>query len=376
MTHHSTKEAVMPARVYVPTPFRHLTGGQSKLEVEGSTVAGALDHLEARFPGFRERVLDQAGGILHHVNLYVNETPVEDLGGVEAPLREGDELSIIPAMAGGAAGFTRDQVKRYSRHIILGEVGGKGQRRLLESRVLLVGAGGLGSPAALYLAAAGVGTLGIADFDRVDLSNLQRQLLHGQSDVGRLKVDSAEEAVAEVNPDVRVIKHPERLSSDNVLGIFSQYEVVLDGTDNFSTRYLINDACVLLGKPLVHGSIFRFEGQCTVFAPGRGCYRCLFASPPPPGTVPSCAEAGVLGVLPGIVGSMQAVETIKWLLGIGEPLVNRLVLFDALAMEFREVRIRRNADCPVCGDNPTVRELIDYEQFCGLREPVALERSY
>lgn len=359
----------MSARVYVPTPFRHLTGGQAKIEVEAGTVRDILEQLEVRFPGFKERVLDSSGEILHHVNLYINRSPVEELGGGQAPIREGDELAIVPAMAGGAIPFTREQVMRYSRHILLSEVGGEGQRKLLNSRVLLIGAGGLGSPAALYLAAAGVGTLGIVDFDRVDLSNLQRQILHGQSDVGRLKVDSAAETLAEVNPEVEVVKHVERLSSENALGIFSGYDVVLDGTDNFATRYLINDACVLLGKPLVHGSIFRFEGQITLFAPGKGCYRCLFASPPPPGTVPSCAEAGVLGVLPGIVGSMQAVEAIKWILGIGEPLVNRLLLFDALAMEFREVKIRRDPRCPICGDEPTLHELIDYEWFCGLREP-------
>jgi molybdopterin/thiamine biosynthesis adenylyltransferase/molybdopterin converting factor small subunit len=365
----------MPARVYIPTPLRQLTGGQAKVQVEGATVAAALEELESRYPGIKERVLDQSGEILQHVNLYVNDTSVEDLGGREAPLRPGDELSIVPAMAGGIGEFTRDQVKRYSRHIILSEVGGKGQRRLLESKVLVIGAGGLGSPVALYLAAAGVGTLGIADFDRVDLSNLQRQILHGESDLDRLKVDSAEDAILEVNREVQVRKHTDRLSSENALGILAGYDLIVDGTDNFPTRYLVNDACVLLEKPVVYGSILRFEGQCTVFAPGRGCYRCLFATPPPPGTVPSCAEAGVLGVLPGIVGSMQAVETIKWILGIGEPLVNRLMLFDALSMEFREVKIKRNPACPVCGDSPTIRELIDYEEFCGLPEPSAAGRS-
>ncbi len=362
----------MPARVYIPTPFRHLTEGKAKIEVEPATVGAVLDDLEARYPGLAQHILDSRGKILHHVNLYVNETAIEELGGKTAPLREGDELSIIPAMAGGSTPFTREQVMRYSRHILLSEVGGQGQRKLLESKVLLVGAGGLGSPAALYLAAAGLGTLGIVDFDTVDLSNLQRQILHGQSDVGRLKVDSAADTLAEINPDVRVVKHLERLSSENALEILSGYDVVLDGTDNFATRYLINDACVLLGKPLVHGSIFRFEGQITLFAPGKGCYRCLFASPPPPGAVPSCAEAGVLGVLPGIVGSMQAVEAIKWILGIGEPLVNRLLLFDALAMEFREVRIKRDPRCPICGAEPTIHELIDYEWFCGLHEPAVV----
>lgn len=357
----------MPARVYIPTPFRHLTGGNARVEVEASTVQAVLDNLDRLYPGIKELVLDSGGGILQHVNLYVNDTPVEELGGTLAAIREGDELFIVPAMAGGAIPLTREQVMRYSRHIILSEVGGKGQRRLLDSRVLLVGAGGLGSPAALYLAAAGVGTLGVVDFDRVDLSNLQRQILHGHDDVGRLKVDSTADTIARINPDVRVAGYPVRLSSENAREIIAGYDVIVDGTDNFATRYLLNDACVLLEKPLIHGSIFRFEGQCTVFAPGRGCYRCLFPSPPPQGAVPSCAEAGVMGVLPGIVGSLQAAEAIKWIVGIGDPLVGRLLLFDALSMEFRVVRVRRNPGCPVCGDEPSIRELIDYDQSCDVR---------
>lgn len=262
--------------------------------------------------------------------------------------------------------WTADQIKRYSRHIIMPEVGGVGQRKLLGARVLMIGAGGLGSPAALYLAAAGVGTMGIVDFDVVDLTNLQRQILHRVDDIDRLKVDSARRTIHSINPDVNVVGHPVRLSSENALEIMADYDIVVDGSDNFPTRYLVNDACVLAKKPCVHGSIFRFEGQATVFLPDRGCYRCLYPAPPPPGLVPSCADAGVLGVLPGIVGSIQAVETIKLILGAGEPLVNRLLLFDALAMSFREVRIRRDAQCPICGDEPTIRELIDYEDFCGL----------
>jgi molybdopterin/thiamine biosynthesis adenylyltransferase len=268
--------------------------------------------------------------------------------------------------------FTPEQVQRYSRHLILTEVGPIGQRKLLNAKVLLLGAGGLGSPAAIYLAAAGVGTLGIVDFDTVDLSNLQRQILHGMSDLGRPKVESATETIAEINPDVKVVAHRTHLNSENVMDIFSQYDVVVDGSDNFPTRYLVNDASVFLNKPVVHGSIFRFEGQATVFMPGRGCYRCLYPEPPPPEMAPSCSEAGVLGVLPGIIGSIQAVEAIKLLLGIGEPLVNRLLLFDALAMSFQEVKLRRDSNCPVCGDNPTIKELIDYEAFCGMP---AVERT-
>ena len=261
--------------------------------------------------------------------------------------------------------FTAEQLKRYQRHIIMPQVGGIGQRKLLESKVLLLGAGGLGSPTALYLAAAGVGELGVVDFDVVDLSNLQRQILHDTDDVGRPKVVSARETLNDINPDVRVNPINERLSSENIMDILADYDIVVDGSDNFSTRYLVNDAAYLSKTTLVHGSIFLFEGQATVFKPGEGCYRCLYPTPPPPGMVPSCAEAGVFGVLPGIIGSIMAVETIKIVLGIGDPLVNKLLLFDALSMEFRTVKLRQDKNCPLCGDDPTVTELIDYEVFCG-----------
>ena len=271
------------------------------------------------------------------------------------------------ATPGESTRLSPDETLRYARHLILPEVGPAGQRRLREARVLLVGAGGLGSPAALYLAAAGVGTLGIVDFDVVDVTNLQRQVLHGTSWVGRPKLDSARERLAEVNPHVRVEPHPVRLTSGNALEILREYDVVVDGTDNFPTRYLVNDACVLLGKPNVYGSILRWEGQASVFWGERGpCYRCLFRDPPPPGLVPSCAEGGVLGVLPGIVGSIQAAETLKLLLEVGEPLLGRLLLFDALRLRFRELKLRKDPECPVCGEHPSIRELIDYERFCGV----------
>ncbi|MDH3206047.1 MAG: molybdopterin-synthase adenylyltransferase MoeB [Gemmatimonadota bacterium] len=263
--------------------------------------------------------------------------------------------------------LSRAELYRYARHLALPQVGIEGQKRLKAGRVLCVGAGGLGSPLALYLAAAGVGTLGIVDFDVVDESNLQRQILHGTKDVGRSKLDSAEDRLRDINPHVRVVKHESQLSSANALGILADYDVVVDGTDNFPTRYLVNDACVLLGKPNVYGSVFRWEGQASVFATKGGpCYRCLFREPPPPGLVPNCAEGGVLGVLPGIIGSLQALETIKLLLGQGDSLVGRLLIFDALGMEWREVKLRRNPDCPVCGDSPTQTELIDYDVFCGV----------
>jgi adenylyltransferase/sulfurtransferase len=271
--------------------------------------------------------------------------------------------------------LTADELSRYSRHLILPEVGVEGQRKLKAARVLCVGTGGLGSPLALYLAAAGVGTLGLVDFDVVDASNLQRQIIHSTADIGRKKLDSAEEKLKALNPALKVVKHDTLLSSANALDILKDYDVVADGTDNFPTRYLVNDACVLLGKPNAYGSIFRFEGQASVFGAKDGpCYRCLYPEPPPPGLVPSCAEGGVLGILPGLVGVIQATETIKLILGIGEPLIGRLLLVDALNMRFRQLKLLKNPECPVCGDHPTVTKLIDYQQFCGI-EPASERQS-
>lgn len=265
------------------------------------------------------------------------------------------------------ATLTKDEIQRYSRHLIMPEVGIEGQLKLKQAKVLLVGAGGLGSPMALYLAAAGVGTIGIIDFDVVDFSNLQRQVVHGTKDVGRKKLDSAAETMLDINPNVNVIRHEVGLTSENALDIIKDYDIVADGTDNFPTRYLVNDACVLLGKPNVYGSIFRFEGQASIFgAPGGPCYRCLYPEPPPPGLVPSCAEGGVLGILPGVVGLIQATEVAKLILGQGEPLVGRLLLYDALGMRFRELKLRKNPDCPVCGTHRTITKLIDYQEFCGV----------
>jgi len=272
-------------------------------------------------------------------------------------------------MAQQPLALTPDQVNRYSRHIIMSDVGSRGQRKLIQSKVLILGAGGLGSPSAIYLSLAGVGTVGLVDFDVVDLSNLQRQILHHTADVGRSKLQSARDTIHAFNPDVNVVLHETRLESHNAMEIISQYDMVVNGADNFATRYLVNDACYLAGKPLVDGSILIFDGQATVFIPGQGCYRCLFPSPPPPGMVPNCAEAGVLGALTGLVGSIQATEALKLILGIGESLSSRLLLIDALSMNFREVKIKRNPACPLCGDNPTVTELIDYEVFCGIAPP-------
>ena len=264
--------------------------------------------------------------------------------------------------------LNNDEIRRYSRHLILPEVGLAGQKKIKAASVLCIGAGGLGSPIAMYLAAAGIGKLGIVDFDTVDFSNLQRQILHTDADVGRPKAESAKETIHGINPNCEVVIHNTRISSENALDLIRPYDIVVDGTDNFPTRYLVNDACVLLGKPNVYGSIFRFEGQASVFhAPEGPCYRCLYPEPPPPGLVPSCAEGGVLGVLPGIVGSLQALETIKLILGKGEPLIGRLLLFDALHLKFRELKLRKNPECPVCGEHPTITKLIDYEEFCGIR---------
>ena len=269
--------------------------------------------------------------------------------------------------------LTNDEIARYSRHLILPEVGMEGQRKLKAAKVLCVGTGGLGSPLALYLAAAGVGTIGLVDFDTVDASNLQRQIIHSTATVGKLKVDSAEIMLKGLNPNLNVVKYNAMLTSANAMEIFKDYDVIADGTDNFQTRYLVNDACVILKKPNAYGSIFRFEGQASVFGTEEGpCYRCLYPEPPPPGLVPSCAEGGVLGILPGLVGVIQATETIKLILGIGEPLIGRLLLVDALGMSFRTLKLRKNPECPVCGTNPTVTELIDYDQFCGIAPPASV----
>ena len=367
--------------VVVPTPLRQYTAGNDIVEVEASTVAEALAALTERYAALTNHLYAEDGQLRAFVNVYLNDEDVRYLeGGETTDVKTGDEIRIIPSIAGGAAATTEteavdlspEEVQRYSRHLIMPEVGIEGQKKLKAARVLLVGAGGLGSPASLYLAAAGVGTLGLVDFDKVEFSNLQRQIIHGTSDVGRSKIESARERLLDVNPEITVQSHEVRLQSENALEILANYDMVVDGTDNFPTRYLINDACVLLGLPNVYGSIFRFEGQVSVFHAENGpCYRCLYREPPPPGLVPSCAEGGVLGVLPGIVGSLQANETLKIILGRGDTLVGRLLLFDALRMRFRELRLRKDPECPICGEQPSIRELIDYEAFCGLSEAEA-----
>src|SRR5262245_3854884 len=377
-------------RIHIPTPLRPYVDGRPTVEVEGATVGEALRSLVTLHPELRRHLQDERGQLRRYVNVYRNEEDVRHLEREGTPLSSGDTLSIVPSIAGGvdpphasasppppgapgappaggARYLTRDELLRYSRHLILPEVGLDGQKKLKGSSVLIVGAAGLGSPLALYLAAAGVGRIGIVDFDAVDESNLQRQILHGTSSVGMPKLDSAKARLADLNPGVRVDTYETRITSENALELMRPYDVVVDGTDNFPTRYLVNDACVLLGKPNVYGSIFRFEGQASVFDARKGpCYRCLYPDPPPPGLVPSCAEGGVLGVLPGVIGVIQGVETLKLILGTGEPLIGRLLLFDALGMRFRELKLRKDPDCPICGEHKTITELIDYEQFCGL----------
>ena len=379
----------MPNTIHIPTPLRPFTDTNESVEVSGGTVGELLADLTKKYAGLRKHLYADDGRLRNFVNVYLNDEDIRYLQKENTPVKPGDSLSIVPSVAGGAptvadpkvpavasTDLSAEEIKRYSRHLIMPEVGVDGQKKLKAGSVLCIGAGGLGSPAAMYLAAAGVGRIGMVDFDVVDFSNLQRQLLHGTSSVGRSKLDSARDRLRDLNPHVQIDTYETTVSSDNALELFKPYDVILDGTDNFPTRYLVNDACVLTGKPNAYGSIFRFEGQASVFATKEGpCYRCLYPEPPPPGLVPSCAEGGVLGVLPGIIGVIQATEAIKLILGVGEPLIGRFMIYDALKMRFRELKLRKDPDCPVCGTHPTVTKLIDYEQFCGIRPEPAVEAA-
>jgi adenylyltransferase/sulfurtransferase len=376
--------------VKIPTPLRQYAENRDSLELEGETVQEVLDALIERYDPLRKYLMSDDGKLRNFVNVYVNDEDIRYLKGERTPVKEGDTVIIVPSVAGGSLpgplmgrlfpvqeGLSQEEIKRYSRHLILPEVGLEGQRKLRASSVLIVGVGGLGAPLGMYLTAAGVGRVGLVDLDVVEESNLQRQVLFSTYDVAKPKLEVARERLEALNPGVQVETHETRLTSDNAMEIISQFDVVVDGTDNFPTRYLVNDACVLLGKPNVYGSIFRFEGQISVFDAKRGpCYRCLYPEPPPPGLVPSCAEGGVLGVLPGVVGSLQAMEALKVLLGKGDLLIGRLLLFDALKMKFRELKLRKNPDCPLCGERPAITELIDYEEFCGLREEEAIPSEF
>ncbi|MDE3057087.1 MAG: molybdopterin-synthase adenylyltransferase MoeB [Bacteroidota bacterium] len=371
----------MPIKVFIPTPLRPFTEKRDTVEAEGATVGEVLQDLLRKHSQLQPHLYSENGAMRSYVNIYVNDEDIRYLSKEKTPVKSSDTVSIIPSIAGGVdvavetdIQLSKEELLRYSRHLLIPEVGLTGQKKLKAAKVLVIGAGGLGSPVSMYLAAAGVGTIGIVDFDVVDATNLQRQILHSTNDVGRSKLESARETLKGINPNVVIKTHEERLSSENALELFAGYDVIVDGTDNFPTRYLVNDACVLLNKPYVYGSILRFDGQVSVFDARRGpCYRCLYPTPPPPGLVPSCAEGGVLGVLPGIIGTLQALEAIKLILGEGEPLVGKLVLFDALKFSFRELKLRRDPNCPVCGDNPTIHELIDYDQFCGVKPPTVEE---
>ena len=374
------------AKVLIPTPLRQFTGKQGAVIVPGNTVGEVLRSLTTQYPDLRKQIFTDEGKMRSFVNVYLNDEDIRYLSKDATAAKEADTISLVPSIAGGATvaappgeeTLSKDEILRYSRHLIIPEVGMEGQQKLKAAKVLLVGAGGLGAPLGLYLAAAGVGRIGLVDFDVVDFTNLQRQVIHSTAVVGRKKLDSAAEKMQGINPHLKLTKHEVALTSENALQILRDYDIVVDGTDNFPTRYLVNDACVLLGKPNVYGSIFRFEGQATVFAyQGGPCYRCLYPEPPPPGLVPSCAEGGVLGILPGTIGLIQATETVKLILGIGEPLVGRLLLYDALGMHFRELKLRKNPQCPVCGQHPTITKLIDYQQFCGVpaQEPKVTENE-
>jgi sulfur-carrier protein adenylyltransferase/sulfurtransferase len=379
----------MSVQIFIPTALRGFAGGRDAVAVEADSVDVALTSLTDTYPDLKKHLYNNEGQLRSFVNIYLNDEDVRFLEAGASRLKDGDTLSIVPSIAGGSAvtdrrsgedvELNKDEVLRYSRHLIMPEVALEGQKKLKAASILCIGAGGLGSPLIMYLAAAGVGRLGLVDFDVVDFTNLQRQIIHSTANVGKSKLQSAKERIAEINPFVQVDTYETALTSENALDLFRDYDIIIDGTDNFPTRYLVNDACVLLGKPNVYGSIFRFEGQATVFDAAHGpCYRCLYPEPPPPGLVPSCAEGGVLGVLPGIIGVIQAIEAVKLILGKGDSLLGRLLLFDALKMKFRELKLRKNPACPICGEDRTITGLIDYEAFCGItpQADVKLEEEF
>ncbi|MGH7470648.1 MAG: molybdopterin-synthase adenylyltransferase MoeB [Longimicrobiales bacterium] len=370
--------------IRLPGVLRSLAANADEIEIEATTVAAVLAELVTRYPRLRRHLFDEHDQLRGYVNVYLNAEDMRFLQGEQTRVCSQDVITIVPSVAGGSsdtqaalsATLTVPELGRYSRHLALGEVGEEGQRKLKAARVLIVGAGGLGSPVGLYLAAAGVGHITVIDYDTVDVSNLQRQVLFRTDHVGQSKAEVAVRELRRLNPEITVEPVTAALTSANALDIMASYDVVVDGTDNFPTRYLVNDACALLGKPYVYGSILRFDGQVAVFHAQRGpCYRCLFREPPPPGLVPNCAEAGVLGALPGIIGSIQALETIKTILNRPDTLIGRLILFDALGFRWRELQLRKNPECPLCGDHPTITGLIDYEEFCGVPhvQPMANE---
>lgn len=372
----------MAVTVLIPTTLRSFTGRRSEITLEGNSVREVIQALADEYPETKKAIFEEDGTPRAFINIFVGENNIKKLQGFDTPVKDGDEIMLIPAIAGGKRedsvisedrkeALTNDEITRYSRHLLLREVGVKGQKKLKAAKVLIVGLGGLGAPLAQYLAAAGVGTIGLVDFDEVEASNLQRQVIHGSRDLGRPKVASARDSIRAINPLVKVETYNLLLTKDNALDIIGEYDIVADATDNYKARYLINDACVLLGKPDVFGAMYQFEGQASVYYAKEGpCYRCVYQTPPPPGLVPSCAEGGVVGVLPGIIGTIQANEIIKLIVGGGDPLIGRLLNFDAWRMKFRELKIEKDPNCPICGKKPVITELeeYDYEEFCGLKK--------
>lgn len=372
----------MAVTVLIPTTLRIFTNQRSELTLEGDTVGKVLTAISDEYPETKKALFDDTGELRAFINVFVNSDNIRNLQGHDTPVKDGDEIMLIPAIAGGSPlesvlgdrkgdKLTNDEIQRYSRHLLLKEIGVKGQKRLKAAKVLIVGLGGLGTPLAQYLAAVGVGTIGLIDYDEVEESNLQRQVIHGTRDIGRPKVASAKDSIKQINPLVKTVVYHQKLTVDNALDIFEEYDVIADASDNYPTRYLVNDACVLLGKPDVFGAMYQFEGQAAVYFGKEGpCYRCMYPAPPPPGLVPSCAMGGVVGVLPGIIGTIQANEVIKLIVGGGEPLIGKIVSFDAWHMKWRELNICKDPNCPVCGTNPTITELeeYDYEDFCGITQ--------
>lgn len=372
----------MAVTVLIPTTLRSFTNRRSEILLEGKSVGEVISNLADEYPDARKAIYDEEGKLRSFINVFLGEDNIKKLDGFDTEVKDGDTIMLVPAIAGGAVEssvledgrgekLTNDEITRYSRHLLLQEVGVKGQKKLKAAKVLVVGLGGLGTPLAQYLAAAGVGTIGLVDFDEVETSNLQRQVIHGTRDVGRPKVASAKDAIKAINPFVKVETYNVMLTAENAEDIIKEYDVVADATDNYKTRYLVNDACVLLGKPDVFGAMYQFEGQASVYYAKEGpCYRCMYPAPPPAGLVPSCAEGGVLGVLPGIIGTIQANEVIKLIIGGSEPLIGRLLTLDAWKMKFRELKIEKNPDCPICGKKATIHELeeYDYEELCGLKK--------
>ena len=372
----------MSVTVIIPTTLRLFTEHQSEIELEGNTVGEVLTHLSDEYPDTKKVLFDENSQLRAFVNVFVNDESIRDLNSFDTKLKDGDEVILIPAIAGGSGNesilgdrkgdkLTNDEITRYSRHLLLQEIGVKGQKRLKAAKVLIVGAGGLGTPLVQYLAAAGVGTIGIIDFDEVEESNLQRQVMHGTRDIGRPKVSSAKDSIKQINPLVKVETYNMRLTAENAEEIISQYDLVADASDNYPTRYLVNDTCVLLGKPDVFGAMYQFEGQVGVYYAEKGpCYRCMYPAPPPAGLVPSCAMGGVVGVLPGVIGTLQANEIIKLIVGGGKNLIGKVVSFDAWNLRWRELKIHKDDNCPICGKHPTITDVeeLDYEDFCGITQ--------